>query len=105
MFPDGEKHNQIVHVLIDKRQHSRVVDIQCSRGADCDTDHYLMVAKVREKLSVSKRTAQNFGMERFNLKILNDVEVKEHCPVKISNRFAAVAHLDVDMDITRVWEK
>jgi len=24
------------------------------RGADCDTDHYLMVAKIRERLAVSK---------------------------------------------------
>jgi hypothetical protein len=29
-------------------------------------------------------------MERFNLKKLNDVEVKEKYQVKISNRFAAL---------------
>jgi hypothetical protein len=29
-------------------------------------------------------------MERFNLKKLNEVEGKEQCHVKISNRFAAL---------------
>jgi hypothetical protein len=44
------------------------------RAADCDTDHYLVVAKVRERLAVSKQTAHRVHMERFNLKKLNEVE-------------------------------
>jgi len=36
-----------------------------------------MVEKVRERLPVNKRTAQKFDMERFNLRKLIDVEVKE----------------------------
>jgi hypothetical protein len=52
--PDGVTHNQTDHVLIDKRQHSNILDDQSFRGADCDTDHYLVVAKLRERISVSK---------------------------------------------------
>jgi hypothetical protein len=33
-------------------------------------------------------------MERFNLKNLNDVEGKEQFRVEVSNRFAALEHLD-----------
>jgi endonuclease/exonuclease/phosphatase family metal-dependent hydrolase len=47
--PEGNTHNQTDHVLIDKRWHSSVLDVQSFRGADCDTDHYLVVAKVRER--------------------------------------------------------
>jgi hypothetical protein len=47
----------------------------------------VVVAKVIQRLSVSKRARQNFRIERFNLKKLNDIEVKEHYQVKILNRF------------------
>jgi len=63
--------------LIEERWDSNTVYVQSFRGADCDTDHYLVVAKVRQRLSVSKRAAQKFDMERCNLKKMNDVAVKE----------------------------
>jgi hypothetical protein len=66
----GKMHNQIGHFLIDrpKRRHSSTADIRSFRGDDCDIDHYLVVAEFRDRLSVSKRAAQRFEMERFNHK-------------------------------------
>jgi hypothetical protein len=59
-------------------------------------------AGIKKRLSVSKRAEETFNMERFNLMKLNDVEVKEHCQVKIYNTFAALENFD-DVDISRVW--
>jgi hypothetical protein len=64
-------------LLIDRRRHSSVLDFRSSRAADCDTEHYLVVAKVRERLAVSKPTTYTFHMETFNLKTLNEVKGKE----------------------------
>jgi hypothetical protein len=45
-----------------------------------------------------------FNMERFNLKKLNDIDVKEQYQVKVSKRFAAFKNLDDgDVDINRAW--
>jgi endonuclease/exonuclease/phosphatase family metal-dependent hydrolase len=66
--PDGKMHNQIDHILIDRRRHSGILDVRPFRAVDCDTDHYLVVAKIRERLAVSKQTTQRVYMERFNLK-------------------------------------
>ena len=51
---NGKARNPIEHILIDTRGQSSILDIQSLRGADCDTDHYLRVAKVRERLAVNK---------------------------------------------------
>jgi len=58
---DRNNHNQIDHILID-RWHSPILDIRSFRGSDSVTVHYLVVAKVREKLEVSKRAAQEFNV-------------------------------------------
>jgi len=45
------------------------------RRADCVTDHYLVVAKVRGSLALSKQEAQKFDVKIFNLRKLNELEV------------------------------
>jgi len=50
--PDGKTHNQIDHILIDRRWLLSILDVRSFRGAECD-DHYLVVAKVKESLAVS----------------------------------------------------
>jgi hypothetical protein len=54
-LPDGKTHNQIDHILVDRRRHSNVLDVRSFWAADCDNDHYLVVAKVKERLAVNKQ--------------------------------------------------
>jgi hypothetical protein len=61
---DGKTQYQTDHVLIDKRWNSNIVDVQSFRG----TDHCLVDAEDRDRLSVSKRAAQKIYMERYNVK-------------------------------------
>jgi hypothetical protein len=73
--PDGKTHNQIDHILIDRTWYSSILDVQSFRGAACDTNHYLVVAKVRKRMEVSKQAAHKFNGERFNLRKLNELKV------------------------------
>jgi hypothetical protein len=93
--PDGQTHNQIDHILIDMRRHSSILDVRSFRWADCDINHYLVVAKIRERLEVSKRPVNKMDVDRFNPKKLNEGEVKEHYQVTIKNRFSALENLRV----------
>jgi hypothetical protein len=47
-----------------------VPDVRSFRAVECDTDHYMAVEKVWERLAVSKQTAYRVDMETFNLKKL-----------------------------------
>jgi hypothetical protein len=91
--PDGKNYNQIDLILIDRRWHSSILDVRPVRRGDCDTFHYLVVAKVRENWQLVKKKTPKFDVDRFNLKKLSELEVRKECQVKISNRFAALRNL------------
>jgi hypothetical protein len=78
-----ERHNQIDHILIDRRRHSSILDVRSFRGADCDSDHYLVVGKDRERMAVGKQLVMKMDVERFYLKQLNEEGVKEQYQVTI----------------------
>jgi len=84
--PDGKTHNQIDHILIDRSWHSNVLDVRSFRGADCDTDHFLVVAKVRDRLAVSKQAALRFNGKIFNMRKLKELEFRKEYEIEIINR-------------------
>jgi hypothetical protein len=58
--------------------------------------------KIRQRLAVSEKAAQNFKVDRFNLRKLRELEVKKQYQIKISNRFAALEKLNDNDDIRTV---
>jgi len=77
---------------------SSILDVRSFREADTDTDHYLVVAKVGERLALSKEATQKFDVDRFNLRKLSDLEDKKQYQIKISKMFAAFEKLNVSED-------
>jgi hypothetical protein len=70
-----------------------MLDFRFFRGTDSDINHYLVVAKVMKKLLASTRATQKYGVDRFNLKKLNETEVREQYQVTVSNTFAVFGEL------------
>jgi hypothetical protein len=71
-YINGKIHNQIGHMLIDRRWNSSMLDIRSLSGIGC-----LVVAKFREILAVNNEATLKFRVERFNLRKLNELEVKK----------------------------
>ena len=80
-----------------------MLDVRSFREADCDTDHCLVVAKVKERLAVSK-LAWKFEVERLKLRKLSELEVRKQYHIKIVNMSAALENLNESEDINRAWE-
>jgi hypothetical protein len=59
-----------------------------------------VVAKVRERLAVSKQAAQKSDGERFNLRTLSGLEVRKQYKINVSNWFAALKDLRDNEDIS-----
>jgi hypothetical protein len=64
--PDGKTHNQIDHILVDRRRHPNVLDHSGQQ-----------IVIVTTRLAVNKKRSQRFNMERFNLKKFIDVRHEE----------------------------
>jgi hypothetical protein len=58
--------------------------------ADCVTDRNRTVANVTEILAVRKQTAQRFDGAIFNIRKLNNLEVRKQYQIEITNGFAAL---------------
>jgi glycine betaine/choline ABC-type transport system substrate-binding protein len=63
-----------------------------------------VAAKLRERLAVRIQAAQKSFEERFNLRKLNELEVRKQYQIEISNRFAASENLSDSEDINMAWE-
>ena len=58
--PDGQHRNQIDSVLCSQRWRSSIQSAKTSLGADCGSDHELLIAKFRLKLKKVGKTTRPF---------------------------------------------
>jgi hypothetical protein len=64
--PEGKMHNQIDHFSRVRVWHSCTLYIRYFRGADCDTNGYLVVANARKGFAVRKRASQEIDVEKLS---------------------------------------
>ncbi|XP_013174666.1 PREDICTED: craniofacial development protein 2-like [Papilio xuthus] len=99
--PDGMTVNQIDHVLIDDRHKSIIQDVRSYRGADCDSDHYLQVVKIKPKINTKKR-AKVDKEDLLDVEKLKDPAIGTQFQIETSNKFS---ELKVDeTDIEDLWK-
>jgi hypothetical protein len=74
--PDSQICNQIDHLLVDSRHCINVFDVRSLRGADTESDHYLVCAKLKIKIKWSEKIKRS-EMSKWNINKLMDERVKE----------------------------
>ena len=77
--PDGQPWNQIDYILCSQRWRSSIQSTKTRPGADCASDHELLIAKFRLKLKKVGKTIRWF---RYDLK-----QIPYDYTVEVTNRF------------------
>jgi len=93
-YPDGQTFRQIDHLLIDARHVSNVMDIRTLRGANIDSDHYLLISKIRSQISNARKTYGSYA-RKFDSEKLKSPETSSAYTVKLNEYLAR--HVD-DVD-------
>ena len=84
--PDGQHRNQIDYILCSQRWRSSIQSTKTRRGADCDSDHELLISKFRLKLKKVGKTSRPFMYD------LN--QIPYNYTVEVGNRFKGLDLID-----------
>ena len=84
--PDGQHRNQIYYILCSQRWRSSTQSAKTRPGADCGSDHQLLIAKLRIKLKKVGKTTRPF---RYDLN-----QIPYDYTVEVRNRFKALDLID-----------
>ena len=84
--PDGQHWNQVDYILCSQRWRSSIQSAKTRPGADCGSDHELLIAKFRLKLKKVGKTTRPF---RYGLN-----QIPYDHTVEVTNRFKGLDLLD-----------
>ena len=84
--PDGRHRNQIDYILCSQRWRSSIQSVKTRPGADCGSDHELLIAKFRLKWKKVEKTIRSF---RYDLN-----QIPYDYTVKVRNRFQGLDLID-----------
>ena len=88
--PDGQHQNQIDYILCSQRWRSSIESEKTRPGADCSSDHELLIAKFRLKLKRVGKTTRPF---RYDLN-----QIPYDYMVEVRNRFKELDLIDREPD-------
>ena len=84
--PDGQHRNQNDYILCSQRQRSSIQSAKTRLGADCGSDHELLIAKFRLKLKKVGKTTRPL---RYDLN-----QIPYDYTVEVRNRFKGLDLID-----------
>ena len=84
--PDSQHQNQIDYILCSQRWRSSIQSTKTRPGADCGSDHELLIVKFRLKLKKAGKTARPF---RYDLN-----QITYDYTVEVRNRFNGLDLID-----------
>jgi len=97
--PCGRIRNQIDHIVVDRRISSSVEDVRSMRGCSAISDHFLVKAKYKLKISVRWQKKQS--IKKINRELINGNQAKEY--QGILNKY--LSNAEHEANIEELWRR
>ncbi|CAG2188490.1 unnamed protein product [Mytilus edulis] len=95
--------NQIDHILVNNKWRRSLRDVRVLRGADVNSDHYLLKATI--KLKLRKAPIENQNRKRLDTARLKSPNVKKAFCLELKNRFSVLDNSDDGEDsVQEKWD-
>ncbi|XP_063434910.1 uncharacterized protein LOC134715874 [Mytilus trossulus] len=106
--PNGRDQNQIDHIIINGRWRKSLMDVCVKRGADCGSDHHLLLGKIKLKLRKVARPQHNRKI--YNIHRLKDNLIRQKFNISIRNQYQTLHtisenHDNIGPDLNEHWNK
>lgn len=110
LSPDGKTQNQIDHFAISQMWRRSLLDVRNRRGADCGSDHHLVIAEVRLKIAATGHQDANCRQKRFNIRKLQNPDIRKEFVLELKNRYSQLEEEDqseeeASTQVERKWNK
>jgi len=92
--------NQIDHVLINKRRASTGTGVRTLKGPNCDSDHYLVKTKIRQRISKVEEGTYRRSRKWDGTKLQNP-DIKNNYEKNVAQKLNEV---DLSSDIELEWD-
>ncbi|XP_072389600.1 uncharacterized protein [Diabrotica undecimpunctata] len=99
--PDNETINQIDHILIDARHSSDLIDVRSYRGPNIDSDHFLVMAKIRGRISNLKKD-KHMKQDRINV---DNLRIETVAREYMRQTDEEMESLEVGENVEELWIK
>ncbi|KAE9537576.1 hypothetical protein AGLY_006599 [Aphis glycines] len=105
--PNGRIFNQIDLVLIDRRFRGCVRNVRTNRGADADSDHYLVYAKFNLRLATKWNLEKRKPTIKYDIQKLNDIEINHNYIERITHELqnTNINQISHSTEIDTIWNR
>jgi hypothetical protein len=97
--PDQQTINQIDHVMVSKEKMRLMHDVRSKRGYNCDSDHFLIQIKIKQKLMVDKN--RQTLKHKWDRQSLNQKEKISQYQEKIQSKMQEIRE---ETNINQDWQ-
>ncbi|KAG8235926.1 hypothetical protein J437_LFUL014282 [Ladona fulva] len=105
-IPGSSEVNQIDHILVTQRHSTSVLDVRSCRGPNCDSDHYLVKAKIRERIIKTEKGPEMVKRRWDTDKLNEDTEVRKQYQKALASKMQTNSQERTnETKIEKEWEK